>query len=125
MKQQKLFKWVVGRQSTNHLSDPDIIIPYHKLCLLSIKLGRWGFDTYIIRYPAYSYLPLHKDPIAGSHWRCNIRLWGKCNFGCQGKEILKLGEFLHIFRPDKCYHNLLVFSKTYKLSIGVAKFDRV
>ncbi len=106
------FKWETGRQSET---------TYHKLCLFSFQLGRWGFDSYLLRYPPQTRLKLHRDCVEGSHWRCNIKLWGKCHFTCVGKQILSLGEFIHIFRPDKKLHGLLVFTKTYKLSFGMAK----
>jgi hypothetical protein len=109
-------RWLPGRQGK---------AIYHKLPLFSFRLGRWGFDGYILRYPKNTLLPLHKDPVeSGKHWRCNIKLWGGCVFFCMGRQILELGEFLHVFRPDLQDHGLVVIKKTYKLSFGMAKFDK-
>lgn len=114
-------KWKQGRQPG---------IEYHKLCLFSFKLGRWGFDAYILRYPAKTVLPWHTDPVNGKHYRINIKLRGKCTFFAMPSEDLdnigdiSIGEFLHIFRPDKQLHSLVVFKKTYKLSLGLVKFNR-
>ncbi len=109
----QVFKWEAGRLSETE---------YYKLRFLNLRLGKWGFDGYILKYPPNIRLKLHRDIVEGSHWRCNIKLWGKCHFTCIGKQILSLGEFIHIFRPDRKLHGLIVFTKTVKLSLGIAKF---
>ena len=111
---KQAFKWVPGRVSET---------TYHKLCFLNIKLGKWGFDGYILKYPRNTILKLHRDTVEGDHWRCNIKLWGRCHFSCVGRQIFSMGELIHIFRPDKRLHGLLVFTKTIKLSFGVAKLN--
>lgn len=109
----KKFTWLPGRQA-NCL--------YYKWCFLYRRIGRWGFDGYILKYPAGSVLPTHKDKVDGKMWRLNISLSGDSIFYCD-KEILNLG-FIHIFRPDLYDHSLIVWKKTYKLSIGIAKFNK-
>lgn len=110
---KQVFKWETGRQSETE---------YHKLRFLNFRLGKWGFDGYILKYPPSVRLKLHRDVVQGDHWRCNIKLWGRCHFTCIGKQIFSLGEFIHIFRPDRKLHGLVVFTRTIKLSFGIAKF---
>jgi hypothetical protein len=109
----KLFKWISGRQSETS---------YQKLCFLYVRVGKWGFDGYLLKYQPHTRLKHHTDPVKGKHWRLNITLWGMCTFLCN-KEILRVGEFIHLFRPDINPHGLIVFKKTVKLSFGLAKFD--
>lgn len=110
----KLFTWLPGRQQTCN---------YWKLCFLYLKIGRWGFDGYILKYPAGAMLPRHKDSLKGKMWRMNISLRGVSAFFCD-KTIIRIFDWLIIFRPDKYEHGLFVWKKTYKLSLGVAKFNR-
>lgn len=109
----KLFKWSLGRQST---------AIYHKYCFLYWKIGKYGFDGYILRYPPNTDLPVHKDPVNGSHYRINVKLKGKASFWCTSV-IKKWGERIIIFRPDLYYHSLKTFTKTYKLSLGFVRFN--
>lgn len=109
----KMYRWIPGRQS-NCL--------YYKWCFLFARIGRWGFDGYLLKYPDESVLPKHTDKVDGKIWRMNITLSGVSTFYC-AKQVLRLGP-IHIFRPDLYEHSLLVFKRTYKLSIGIAKFNR-
>lgn len=110
----KLFTWLPGRQQD---------CSYWKLCFLYLKIGRWGFDGYILKYPAGAMLPRHKDSLDGKMWRMNMSLRGSCTFCCE-HTLLRIFDWLIIFRPDKHLHGLIVWTKTYKLSLGVAKFNR-
>ena len=111
----KLWKWQNGRQSN---------CEYKKFPLWYFKLGKFGFDCYILKYKGDSVLPPHKDPIEnGKHWRLNIG-WGVANFVCEklifGKRIGNLT--IYLFRPDLYTHSLYVFEKTTKVSFGFAKY---
>lgn len=109
----EMFKWLPGRQAG---------CIYHKFCFLYVKVGKWGFDGYLLRYPEDAHLPPHKDPIPGGKmWRLNLTLKGKALFESE-KEILRIGQFLHLFRADKYVHQLYALTKVCKLSIGIAKF---
>lgn len=101
--------WKKGRQSN---------CKYFKWILYKFKLGKIGADAYFLKYPEKSKLPIHTDPLKGSHYRCNITLKGKSNFYCE-KHLFKLGP-INIFRPDLYKHSLDVKTKTYKLSLGFA-----
>ena len=107
-----MFKWLPGRQA-------DVV--YHKWCFLRVKLGPYGVDAYVLRYPAHTLLPPHTDPLQGKHWRCNISLWGTSYFQCSPGGF-HLGELVHCFRPDVQQHELHAVTKTYKLSFGLAHF---
>lgn len=108
------FKWVDGRQSG---------LDYKKMCLYSFRVGKWGFDCYLIKYPWRGYLTMHTDPIPGRHYRMNIKLYGNAIF-LHDREAFSIGEFLHFFRPDTNRHGLVIASRTLKLSFGAAKFDK-
>lgn len=109
----KLFKWIKGRQNVH----------YKKMCLLNIRIFRFGMDCYILKYDKNVHLPIHKDPLEnGSHYRINIKLKGSCRFWCT-RMIYNRGEWLNIFRPDLFYHSLQTYTPTTKLSIGIAWFN--
>lgn len=116
----KLFKWLPGRQLGVH---------YRKLCFLYWKVGRYGFDGYILRYEAEAMLPFHKDPIDGKMWRLNITLWGRSMFFIKRGGGHSVGwkstmRLINLFRPDIQSHALKVYTRTYKLSLGFAKFNK-
>lgn len=110
----QLFKWIKGRQDGTE---------YHKWCFLYWKIGRYGFDGYILRYEPMTSLPAHKDPIDGKHYRLNVKLKGRAYFVCE-QCIIQWKYRLALFRPDLYYHALAVVTKTYKLSLGFAKFNK-
>lgn len=111
----KLWRWQKGRQEG---------CEYKKFPLWYFKVGKWGFDGYILRYQPMTRLPYHKDPVDGKHWRLNISLWGQSVFVME-----KEGAYSPIFRrfiffrPDIHYHSLNTLSTTYKLSMGFVKFN--
>lgn len=111
----KMLSWIPGRQANT---------TYHKWCFLYVKIGRWGFDGYILRYAPRTILHPHTDIVDGKMWRMNIKLIGGALFNIE-RTILSIGEFIHIFRPDLYVHSLITWSKTYKLSLGVAKFNKI
>ncbi len=112
----KLWRWQNGRQHD---------CEYKKFTLWYFKLGKFGFDCYILKYKGDQVLPKHKDPIEnGKHWRLNIG-YGFANFVCD-KLIFdqRFGKFtVFLFRPDLYEHSLYVFEKTTKLSFGFAKYQ--
>lgn len=113
----KLWKWQNGRQAN---------CEYKKLPLWFFKIGKFGFDAYILKYNDMQSLPIHRDSIdKGKHWRLNIG-WGESKFYCQklifGKTLGKLS--IYLFRPDIYEHSLEVIKKTTKISFGFAKFGK-
>lgn len=112
----KLFRWLPGRQQN---------CEYYKFCFLYFKIGRFGFDGYILKYLPKTELPWHKDPINGKMWRLNIRLWGKSLLVIDPGLMHMHSYYAHIclFRPDICGHKVINYTKTYKLSLGFAKFN--
>lgn len=114
----KLFKWLDGRQPG---------VEYKKFCFLYTRIRNWGFDGYILKYEPGTRLPFHKDPVDGEMWRLNITLWGKSVFFIKNTGGHSVGYRLYtrrinLFRPDIQSHALHVTTKTYKLSLGFAKF---
>lgn len=110
----KMFKWLPGRQPG---------VDYKKFCFLALRLGRYGFDGYILKYPANSRLPEHTDPIAGKMWRLNITLWGNAITWVKRPDKLHMFSGIGFFRPDIHPHGTNIATKTTKLSLGFAKFD--
>lgn len=109
----RLFRWIKGRHSETD---------YEKFCFLYFRIGKFGFDGYILKYEPKTSLPIHKDPINGKHYRLNIKISGKCKFWTTSYKFRR-GERIILFRPDLFPHSLEVLTKTYKLSFGFAKFN--
>lgn len=105
-------KWKKGRQKE---------VEYFKITLYNFRIGKYGFDCYLLKYPKSTFLIPHKDPIDGKHYRINLTLKGENEFICE-KQLVDW-RFLHIFRPDLYVHSLRALTKTYKLSMGFAKFN--
>jgi hypothetical protein len=112
----KLWKWLPGRQGR---------CDYKKFCLWYFRIGKWGFDAYILKYQPLTDLPYHKDPIPdGKHWRLNVKLWGISVFVMEKSGVYKpVWKRFILFRPDLHYHGLTVRSTTVKLSFGFVKFN--
>lgn len=108
----EFFKWVKGRQQKTE---------YYKWCFLYFKIFNIGVDGYILRYEAETILPIHKDPVEGSHYRLNVLLKGRSSFWCPSS-IWRRKNKVILFRPDKFYHSLTAYTKTYKLSLGLVIF---
>lgn len=113
----KLWKWQKGRQlGTN----------YWKFPLWYFRIGKWGFDAYILKYAPFSNLPWHKDPVDGKHWRTNIELSGRSLFMVRdAPNTESCWAFNPItFRPDLLEHKLIVSKEgCTKLSLGFVKFN--
>lgn len=110
----KLWRWTNGRQSNTE---------YKKFCLWSGRIGKFGFDAYILKYKANTTLPWHKDEIKNAkHYRINIKLYGRSYFLMQDIKRKKSHDRFILFRPDLYSHSLSVINPTIKLSFGFAKF---
>lgn len=110
----KLFSWLDGRQQGTE---------YKKFCFLFSKVGRLGFDGYVLRYEPNTVLLPHRDVIEGKHYRLNIEIWGKGDFVSE-KVIFSFFKKLYLFRPDISTHSVINHStKRYVLSFGVAIFN--
>lgn len=114
----KLWRWLPGRQRN---------CEYKKLCLWYFRIGKWGFDAYILRYKARSFLPIHTDVVSnGRHYRLNIKLWGKACFYISEKPLSTKYKSTHkrfnFFKPDLHYHALNIIKNTTKLSFGFVKY---
>ena len=103
-------RWKPGRQGTG----------YRKLLLAQ---GRWPlpFDAWLLHFPEGSYVPVHRDPTEGQHWRLNIIL----KAADQGGTFISRGTVwdgprLKIFRSDLCAHAVtpVVAGNRWVLSIG-------
>lgn len=121
----KLFKWVDGRQGSE----------YKVLTLAKVKIPSWlqftglcGFDSYLLKYPIKSFIPLHRDPVdeGYEHWRLNIVLRPDKNKDNTNKEDLnrrvKFNLFgrIILFRPDIHMHMVrqIRYRTRYVLSFG-------
>ncbi len=118
-----IWKWQRGRQE-------DAV--YWKFTLWYFRIWRWGFDAYILKYPPFTLLKGHTDPVDGRHYRLNIRLKGISYFSIlRGKTIHSEGSYKIVdkrficFRPDIQKHTLLVTNRgCTKLSFGYVKFNK-
>lgn len=107
----RAFRWQRGRQGTG----------YDKMLLLT---AHWPlpFDTYLIRYPDGSEIPLHTDPTgSGRHYRLNIILKSPESGGefiCE--RPIFATKRIKLFRPDACAHSVtrVVGGSRYVLSVG-------
>lgn len=112
----EMFKWLPGRQSGAE---------YKKLCFLNFRVGRYGFDGYILRYPKSMHLRTHTDPVEGGKmWRLNITLWGRSVTIIWLPKGLALCTGIVWFRPDIHAHGVTTTTKTCKLSLGFVKFNK-
>lgn len=110
----KLFRWIKGRQDNTI---------YYKWCFMFFRIGRWGFDGYILKYPPLTVLAPHVDLIDGKMWRVNIKLRGKARFFYDGETQLSIGDWVHVFTPA-IKHSLVAYTRTIKLSFGIAHFNK-
>lgn len=85
-----------------------------------LAMGR-TWDLYLLKYPAGSSIPLHRDPAANfEHYRLNLVLWGPQTFFVPSdqKVIADLGR-LQLFRSDTTDHAVKRSDRTrYVLSLG-------
>lgn len=102
--------WQEGRQGTG----------YYKWPLLISK--RFRFDSYILKYPVGTEIPLHNDTVPGAkHFRLNFvikrsRTGGE--FKCENT-IFRLGRIV-LFRPDLEPHSVTKIggNSRYVFSLG-------
>lgn len=119
---RQFFRWVPGRQSLTGVNP----CPYEKFCIMNFRIGRFGFDFYILRFNHMnSMLAIHVDPLVpeGKHYRLNIRLLGKCEFKLAGVPHYMWRNTILFFRPDIVPHGLFIFNRTIILSAGAAYFN--
>jgi len=112
----KIWNWQKGRQKD---------CEYYKFPLFYLKICKFGFDGYILKYKKDTILPEHKDLIDnGKHYRINIG-WGVANFICEKTIIYRrFGKLtIILFRPDLYKHSLYIFENTKKLSLGFVKYN--
>lgn len=107
----KMSKWQEGRQGSGYFKLPLIISE------------RFNFDSYILKYPAKSYIDTHKDVVAGfRHYRVNFTFWG--DYTCAKLYAEPIFRFwrIYFFRPDLVLHEVTQLdSVRYVLSIGWLK----
>ncbi len=114
----KLWRWIPGRQKN---------CEYKKLCLWYFRIWKWGFDAYILKYNARTFLPIHTDVVKnGRHYRLNIKLWGQAQFFISEKPLSSkynsTYKRINFFQPDLYYHALNIYKPTVKLSFGFVKY---
>ncbi|MBV8466733.1 MAG: 2OG-Fe(II) oxygenase [Burkholderiales bacterium] len=98
-----------GRQQTG----------YQTLTFLHVKWPTWlgrallGFDGHLIRYPAGSHIPPHRDAVKdGRHFRLNLVLWQPREGGAfecvheDGRSCWSFAGRLFFFRPDIMMHSV-------------------
>ena len=113
---QRAFRWQKGRQHGG----------YDKMLLFT---ARWplAFDSYLIRYPEGSEIPLHTDPVQhGRHYRLNIVLKASRSGGdfiCATP--IYASRRIKVFRPDVCAHQVtrVIGGSRYVFSLGWIRRD--
>ena len=112
----KLWRWMNGRQPN---------VQYWKWPIWYFRIGKWGFDAYILYYHQPTVLGWHRDDIPNAkHWRLNIKLYGKATFSMQdGKTLTVTDRRCNFFRSDLIPHSLEVKTPTKKLSFGFVKYS--
>ncbi len=107
----KWLRWERGRQGTG----------YDKLLVIANPI-LVPFDCYLLRYPIGTYIPPHRDPVAGGqHYRLNIVLKRSPvggDFICD-KPIIQ-SRRLNLFRSDIATHSVTLVEggARYVLSLG-------
>lgn len=93
---------------------------YKKMLLWSKKFKSWGFDSYLLKFPSYSQIPIHVDPVEGyKHFRFNLVYKGLGKFTCE-RVIFNFWERIILFRPDEFLHSVKNGSTERRvLSIGI------
>lgn len=108
-------KWEHGRQKTDYLK--------FKVFSSNFLL----MDLYLLKFPKGSKIPFHRDTVSfGNHYRLNIIVWpffkgGK--FQCE-KTIIKIPNFLYLFRSDKYKHGVSKITKGTRYVISFGKVIR-
>ena len=114
----KLWRWQKGRQAD---------CEYSKFPIILLKIWKFGFDAYILKYAPNASLPWHTDRVEnGKHWRLNIKLSGNAIFGIKKDGVTKhlINKSFILFRSDLNEHSLEVSKRgCLKLSFGFVKFD--
>lgn len=114
----KLWKWQRGRQHGCN---------YVKFPLWYFKIGKWGFDAYILKYYPNTELKWHTDPVPnGKHWRKNFTIKGYASFLIRRNNNVESYFFsdCSMFRPDIHEHMLKVYENgCVKLSFGFVKYN--
>ena len=107
-------RWDRGRQETGYL----------KKTLYTFRLGRFGTDAYLLKFPEGCDVPTHTDPVDDSrHYRLNVVLQhaeSGGEFVCDDP-IVDLPR-IKVFRPDKNLHSVRRIEKgtRFVLSLGLA-----
>jgi hypothetical protein len=99
-------KWEPGRQGTGYLK---------KL----LAQGK-AWDCWLLKYPPWSKIPWHTDPVTKGlkHYRINLVLWGPQSFRADTPPIFKYGPLV-FFRPDTTLHKVKGTNQVrYVLSFG-------
>lgn len=107
----KWLKWQQGRLGSG----------YSKMLLIESK-WLFKFDVYLIKFPKYSYISPHTDPVEkGRHFRLNLLL-KKAKEGGEFicSDFLYSSNRIKLFRPDIREHYLtkIIKGKRYIISIG-------
>lgn len=109
-----MINWVRGRQDGGN---------YFKCEVFSFRLGKYGFDCYLIKYPTNSYIPPHVDPVDDhNHYRLNMVIKHAKLGGKFIKNGITQSGRIFFFRPDRDEHQVsqIIKGTRYVFSLGLA-----
>lgn len=125
--------WEGGRQNTGYLKSPidqndSRFIPLIARSKELLNVTSEAIDCYIIKYPAESHIPTHKDdaPFSSNHFRLNAMIKNSV----RGGKLIIEKRFVDIhkrdaiiFRPDILEHGVtkVKCGERYIWSVGVLK----
>ena len=114
----KLWQWQKGRQQGTE---------YEKFPLWYFRIGKFGFDAYILKYAPNTTLEWHTDPVPnGKDWRKNFKLKGWATFLIKKEDVHRayFSDSTPIFRADLYEHMLRTYEKEcIKLSFVFVRFN--
>lgn len=126
--------WEEGRQKTSYEKakiDLTNMIQHRDLAKRSLRLlgvpEDYGCDCWVLRYPAGSFIPSHKDdaPFGSEHWRLNAIIQNGLDseFILNSRSIDMRERDAIIFRPDKYEHAVteVTGGTRYVWSVGILR----
>ena len=120
-------RWQRGRQGTGYMKldlsvgdVPPFVGTWVERCLAMLVGDPLGHDAWLLRYPAGTHIPAHRDENElGDHHRINVLLEGPGALRIDGVPVeLRPGDAI-VFRPDQVEHSVdAVECERWVFSVG-------